>query len=314
MSAAETTTVDAEVEEIPDEETEVQEPDAPEPESAGEEPADPEPEEAPAQSKAIAKQVDRTPLSKRDPVAIAKHFFASGFFADTKSLSQAVVKIVAGEELGFGPMTSMNGINIIEGKPAMSANLIATCVKRSAHYNYRVVSVTDEEAEIRFLEDGEEIGRSKFTIAQAKRAGLVKSKSGWEKFPEAMLFARAMSQGVRWHCPEVTAGNPAYTAEELGADVDQTGKVVSLPEGSVEVLEDETPVATIDKERAEQICESFKVLALSMADIDLILGSAGIDALRARSQKAVWERVSGLTPEMADALEAEIKREAERDV
>jgi hypothetical protein len=49
-----------------------------------------------------------------------------------------------------------------------------------------------------------------------------------------MLFARAMSNGVRWYCPDVTNGNAVYTPEELGAEVDEDGNVIdgdfSIPE------------------------------------------------------------------------------------
>ena len=42
-------------------------------------------------------------------------------------------------------------------------------------------------------------------------ANLVKDKSGWVKYPRNMLFARAMSNGVRWFAPEATGGLPVYT-------------------------------------------------------------------------------------------------------
>jgi hypothetical protein len=41
-----------------------------------------------------------------------------------------------------------------------------------------------------------------------------------------MLFARAMSNGVRWYCPDVFSGAPTYTPEELGADVTESGDVI----------------------------------------------------------------------------------------
>lgn len=56
----------------------------------------------------------------------------SGFFEDCKQAAQAVVKILAGAELGFPAFSSMCGIFIIKGKPAIGANLMAAAVKRSA--------------------------------------------------------------------------------------------------------------------------------------------------------------------------------------
>ena len=60
----------------------------------------------------------------------------SGFFEDCKQAAQAVVKILAGAELGFPAFSSMRGIFIIKGKPAIGANLMAAAVKRSPRYDY----------------------------------------------------------------------------------------------------------------------------------------------------------------------------------
>ena len=43
-------------------------------------------------------------------------FHKSGMFKDVTNLAQAMVKIKAGEELGFSPFVSMGGIHIISGK------------------------------------------------------------------------------------------------------------------------------------------------------------------------------------------------------
>lgn len=158
----------------------------------------------------------------------AKAMAGSGFFTDTRQASQAIVKIMAGAELGVGPFASMVGVNIIQGKPAFSANLMAAAVKRSGKYNYRVTEMTDKVCTIEFMEklDGKWLtsGVSSFTIEDARKAGT----KNLDKFPRNMLFARAMSNGVRWYCPDVMNGSPAYTPEELGADVDEDGNVVEV--------------------------------------------------------------------------------------
>src|SRR4030067_1822876 len=52
----------------------------------------------------------------------------SGFFSDSRDASQAIVKVLAGRELGFGPIASMTGFYIVKGRVSMSANLIAAAV------------------------------------------------------------------------------------------------------------------------------------------------------------------------------------------
>lgn len=145
----------------------------------------------------------------------------SGFFQDTRDASQAIVKVLAGRELGFGPIASMTGVYIVKGRPALSANLMAAAIKRSGRYTYRVVRLDDQACEIAFFENGQEIGRSEFTADDAKRAGT----QNMDKFPRNMLFARALSNGAKWFCPDIFGG-PVYTPEELGAAVDEDGNVI----------------------------------------------------------------------------------------
>lgn len=149
----------------------------------------------------------------------------SGYFADAAQQAQAIVKILAGQELGFGAFASMTGVHIIQGKPTFSANLMAAAVKRSGKYNYRIREITDTVCEIEFFEDGKPAGISRFTVEDAKRAGT----KNLDKYPRNMLFARAMSNGVRWFAPDIFGGTPAYTPEELGAETDEDGTVTVIP-------------------------------------------------------------------------------------
>jgi hypothetical protein len=148
----------------------------------------------------------------------------SNYFTDAKDAAQAVVKILAGQEMGFGPFASMTGIYIIQGRPSIGANLMAAAVKRSGRYNYRVMEMTDAACEIAFIEQGKECGRSRFTIEDARKA----QTKNLDKFPRNMLFARAMSNGCRWYCPDVFNGAPTYTPEELGANVNEAGDVIDI--------------------------------------------------------------------------------------
>ena len=142
---------------------------------------------------------------------------ASGYFTGRNedrntAIAQLATKILAGRELGYAPYTAVQGIHIIQGKPQISANLMAAAVKAHPRYDYRVLRMADTEVVIRFFENGQAIGDSSFSSEDAKRAGT----QNIQKFPRNMLFARALSNGVRWFCPDVFYGNAVYVEGELG--------------------------------------------------------------------------------------------------
>lgn len=171
----------------------------------------------------------RPPASLDEAMSTGRIMAQSGFFADSKDAAQAIVKILAGAELGFGPVASMTGIYIVQGRVTISANLMAAAIKRSGRYNYRVTELTDTACEIQFFEAGQPCGVSRFTAADADRAGL--KTPTWKSYPRNMLFSRALSNGARWYCADVLGG-PAYVEGEIPEAVDtETGEI--LPRATV---------------------------------------------------------------------------------
>jgi len=157
-------------------------------------------------------------------MSLAEAFARSGFFSDATDAAKAVVKIVAGQELGIPPVAAMTGINIVQGRVNLSANILAGLVKRHPAYDYQIITQTDTECTISFSEGDDVLGISTFTMDDAAQAGLA-SKQNWRLYPRNMLFARAISNGVKWFCPDVTAGMPVYTPDEMGQDVNEDGSM-----------------------------------------------------------------------------------------
>ncbi len=181
-------------------------------------------------STAIVRQQDAAVGTFGDVQRIAEMFAMSNYFGTNGTspvaVAQIVTKIMAGRELGYGPFASVNGIHVIQGRTALGANLMAAAVKASGRYDYRVKRMDADACEIEFFEriDGkrESLGVSSFTAADAKAAGT----QNMAKFARNMLFARAMSNGVKWFCPDVFNGSTVYVPEELGAEVDGEGNVI----------------------------------------------------------------------------------------
>lgn len=181
--------------------------------------------------------VKAEPMNLDDLQRTAKLLAMSGYFeakgnSDT-AIAQIATKILAGAELGYGPFAAVNGLHIIQGKPTISANLMAAAVKGHPNYDYRVRQLDDTGVSIEFFESGKSLGISTFTIEDARKA----KTQNTDKFPRNMLFARAMSNGVRWFCPDVFSGNSVYTPEEFDVDANaepvQTVRVVDETTGEI---------------------------------------------------------------------------------
>lgn len=198
----------------------------------------------------IARISPAAPTTVQDLQRLGQLLSASGYFRDARDMAQAAVKIQAGAELGIPPVAAMSSIYIVEGKPTLSAVLMGALVKRSGRYNYRISEHTNDRCSILFMEGKEQIGVSTFTLADAEAAGVTRNPT-WKKYARNMLFARAMSNGCRWYCPDVFGG-PIYTPEELGEQrINADGEPLEaklvqpipevLPQGALLVIKESEP-------------------------------------------------------------------------
>lgn len=153
----------------------------------------------------------------KEPMAMGEIFAKSGMFPDIKSATQAVVKIMAGKELGMTPFQSMASIYIVNGKLALTSQAMSSLIKKTKKYDYKVIKLDNEECSIDFYFGDDKSGTSTFTFKDAAKAGLV-NKDVWKNYPKNMLFARALSNGARFYCPDAISGY--YIKEEL-EDLDE---------------------------------------------------------------------------------------------
>jgi hypothetical protein len=161
----------------------------------------------------------------------------SGLAPKSVSTPEKILTIaLKGRELNLPPMQSLSHIHIIEGRPALSAELMVALVQRAGH-KLRVSETTSERCVVEGVraDDPEYLARAEFTLDDAGRAGLL-GKPAWKQYPAAMLRARAISSLCRFAFADVISGC-SYTPEELGAEVDEEGRVI---EADPVVVEGET--------------------------------------------------------------------------
>ena len=243
---------------------------------------------------------------------LARLFSASGLFGRAagnpdQHMAECAIKILAGSECGFGPFASSAGVSVINGRPGFGANLLAQAIKRHAVYDYRVIEKTDQVCRIKFLAGKEVLGEEVFTIAMAERAGLIGKGGPWKQYPEAMLFARCLSAGMRTHCPDALGGAPAYTPEELGAQgqIDENGVVVAsvseVPAAVAPAMLTTTEDLVAGAMRACKSCRLSPAGIIAMCD-EVGNGATSLEDL----PRNILARLakSGISPESADRWNA----------
>ena len=265
-------------------------------------------------------------LSLGDMQKYAGILIKSGYFKDTTHLTQGIVKIMAGQELGLAPFTAMKGINIIDGKPELSAGLMGSLIKNSNIYNYRVKDWTNKGCTVVILENGAEVGEATFDETDAQAAGLL-NKSNWRSHPKAMYFARALSYAARTYCPDALGGGNVYVEGEISGDgkeeavvVDPdpqvTEETVVEPEEVEETLAEEEPDFGEDPEMSveelqSRVADKMNFLELNKAGMMRLNNTVfGSPIAPSPMNRGHWEALEVEIDEMIAKKEAEDESDA----
>jgi hypothetical protein len=121
--------------------------------------------------------------------------------------------ILSGREIGIGPMESLQKIHVIDGRPALSAELMRSLVFKAGH-EIRFPSLTDSKVTAEGRRAGSDSWTAvTWTIQDAQRIG-VTGKSTWKQYPRQMLSARATAELCRLLFADAVGGI-SYLPEEI---------------------------------------------------------------------------------------------------
>lgn len=166
--------------------------------------------------------------------------------ADTEFVPQSLRKkpaaiaacILAGRELGIGPMQSLQSIYVVSGRPTLSAELMRALVLSAGH-SLVFTSMTSDKVVVKGTRKGEAEGTTvEYSMADATRAGLT-GKATWKAHPRNMLAARATSELCRLVFADALGGI-SYTPDEV-EDLDSEPVVVKRKRTPKPVPEVEAP-------------------------------------------------------------------------
>lgn len=147
----------------------------------------------------------------------ASVLIASGFLpASIKTPQQALSIALAGRELGIGFMESIRGINVIQGKPTVTPQLMLALAYRTKEVESVKIDSTNERSIVTIKRRGSPPHSYEFGAKEAQALGLM-NKDNYQKQPKVMYQWRAIAGNLRVTFPDAVSG--LYTPEELGATV-----------------------------------------------------------------------------------------------
>lgn len=172
---------------------------------------------------------------------VAKIIMLSGMAPSHYRSPEAVLgAVLYGRELGFSPIRALHSINVINGKPVLSAEgLKALAIQNGG--KIQTIEWTDKKCSLKCTR-GDWIEECTFTWEDAQLQGLT-NKDNWKRMPKAMLYARCVSTLVRNMFADVLGG--LYSAEEMRDTEKQKGEGATtfqiVDEKTGEVIEDDLP-------------------------------------------------------------------------
>lgn len=113
---------------------------------------------------------------------------------------QIMAAIMRGAEAGLAPMQSLAHIAVINGRSVIWGDALPALMQRAGHHIDVEIEGEDEDAcAVATLTRGDtgKVTVRRFSMADAKRAGLSGKQGPWTQYPTRMLSMRARSWAIR---------------------------------------------------------------------------------------------------------------------
>lgn len=142
--------------------------------------------------------------------------------AERVVIGNATAAVLQGITLGIDPMTALQQIYVVHGRPGMYAQMMVALVTAHGH-DVWTEDLTDTRAVVCGRRRGaENVERSTVTMDMARKAGWT-SNQAYTKTPQDMLYARAAARLCKRIAPEVLLG--IASVEEMQDEIRTTAEV-----------------------------------------------------------------------------------------
>lgn len=114
--------------------------------------------------------------------------------------NDTMAAILRGMEIGLNPMQALSSIAVINGRASLWGDAMPALVQRAGHHidvEYEGQGETLNAIATLTRGDTGKIVRRTFSIADAKRAGLLGKQGPWQQYPQRMIAHRARAWAIR---------------------------------------------------------------------------------------------------------------------
>lgn len=217
--------------------------------------------------------------------------------------------VMAGHELGVGPMASLRAFHVVEGKPTADYSFWVARLK-AAGYKVEWPERSQERVTLKLTAPDGSTATETWDKARAIVAGLWNGKDPWKKYPQTMLSARAVTSLGRAFAGEVMFG--CYETDEVEEIVQQAQATIRTEESAATSAQRAVVAAggTVTEEnaaieaKARDCAAMLKALGMQRADLFGILAELKIE----HTEKT---RISELPKDALDQLAERLDAEAE---
>lgn len=198
-------------------------------------------------------------MSMQEMKERAKLFIDSGFMPPTiRTVEQAMTIILTGRALKLNDMESLRSINVIQGKPCLSAQLMLALCQRTGELEDMRVDERPGMCITTITRKGKTPYAYTFSMDDAKLLGL-DQKDNWRKQAKTMLRWRSLSGNLRVTFADAICG--IYTDDEAEDMIqDKIEKKAEVAEETHKKHEELTDARTMDPGNIHHSAEEIEFI------------------------------------------------------
>jgi hypothetical protein len=184
---------------------------------------------------------------------------------------KAMVAILHGLEIGLTPMMALQRIAVVNGRPTLWGDGAMALVRGSGLCEFvreRIDGAGDARVAVCTVKrkgETEELAR-RFSVADAKTAGLWGKSGPWQQFPERMLQMRARAFALRDVFADVLGG--MYLREELEDEPRQAPPPAPSGPPPAPQIEHRAAPPSPPQEPADDLTSFYEQLQVALAKAD----------------------------------------------